>query len=417
MKKLFIVALAATLCIAFTVPAMAKVRLSGWIGADFVYKHDDSEFLAGGVLPGATNLADDLDTVHFSSPDILNRIGVRYNNDDGSVIGVIELRGGMMTGSTDNRLSWNYAYIMWRLNPIFRLQIGRQSQTFSIMNPSGTIDWENTKQTLAGYGNIVGTSSRQAIKALVKFTDQVRLEFQLLDPDNDGGDGGRIIIPRQGAPGGPGGNAPEENTIPRIDIALNIKVANFTIEPSFTWNRSEFDQVAAGNDDDVDAFGFSLGVKAGFGPISLKGEFSIGQNLGNGSYNLGGPPGDTLNGARTYVDANGFTRVEDTDSVGGWVEGAYNFGPATFGVTYGIWNIENDGNPALSRANDPIEFDLTRQMFAVWLRIKLAKGFSLTPVVNWLTRDDSAEWGPISTTQDVDFGTRTIVGATFLLRF
>lgn len=121
------------------------------------------------------------------------------------------------------------------------------------------------------------------IKALVKFTDQVRLEFQLLDPDNDcpgtNGCAPEHVIPRE-AVNGPGGNSPEENTIPRIDVSVNIKVANFVIEPAVTWLRQEFDQVAAGNDDSFDIFGLAVGAKAGFGPLTLSNAVHYGENLG-----------------------------------------------------------------------------------------------------------------------------------------
>jgi hypothetical protein len=409
MKKFFIIAMAAVLCFAFTVPAMAKVRVNGFITGDFAYENRSSEMQAGGVLQGATTAIDDFSTVRFSSPRTLNRLGARYSNDDNSVIGIIELRGGSnQTNDTD--VHWNYAYIMWRLNPIFRLQIGRQTQTFSIHAPGGGVGWQNNFQALLnGFGNMHGGSTRNAIKALVKFTDQVRLEVQLLDPDTDN-DG--ITVPAVAAVGG---NAVEENTIPRFDVSLPVNLGAFAFEPSFTWLTQEYDQVAAGSDDSFDIWGFSLWGKAGFGPITLQGEFSWGENLGNGNY-----VGAMRGGVGTFVDTAGNTKAVDTELFGFWVKGSYNFGPATLNAAYGMAFSENDGNPNLALAADGGEWDVTTWGLIVNLDIKAAKGFTVTPEVAYYNLDDDADIGGnagCGGNCTTDFGNRTVVGVRFLLRF
>jgi hypothetical protein len=425
MKKLLIIAMAVALCFTFTAPAMAKVSIYGWITSDLAYQIKDCERLTAGPPTGVNGqpvgtpcARGDQSITQFTSPRTANRLGVRYKNDDGSVIGRIELRGGTDGGSArattplsgDADLHWNYAYVMWTLNPMWRLQIGRQAQTFAIMAPGGAINWQSTRTALlVGFGNVHGGSSRDGIKALVKFSDTVRAEFQLLDPNNLSAL--TLTIPSAIA----GQNAAQENTLPRFDAAVNIKAGNFVIEPSFSYLVQEFENGAAGSDDDFAIWGLALGAKAGFGPLSFAGEITYGENLGAGSYNVGGSAPYAR--PRAYVDTAGFTRISDSEGLFLWLKGAYNFGPATAAIAYGWQNTENDGNPNLSRVNDADEYDIDRWSVLAWVSIKLAKGFTMAPTYSYQNLGSDEVWGPGRTTGNTDFGIEQVLGIQFSLKF
>jgi hypothetical protein len=409
MKKLLVIALAVVLCLAFTLPAAAKVRISGRITSDFVWSNQDEENAAGGVEKGQPNAQGKISETSFTLPRPHNRLTARYSNDDESLIGVIELRGGTDgDDDLDDSGHWNYGYVMWRINPMWRLQIGQQSQTFAITAGGPGAGWQRYKRSATGFGNVHGGSTRTGFKVLTQFSDAVRMEVQLIDPDGEDQD---LNIPAEPAIGG---NAIEENVIPRIDISLPIKLANFSIEPSFTWLVQEYDQVAAGNDDDFNIWGLCLGFRGGFGPLSLAGEITYGDNLGAGNYNNNGPnPGQPT----TYVDNNGFTKVADSEVLAGWIDIGYKFGPASLVGFFGYNRVQNDGDPAVAKeAGDAAEIDRTNLAYGLRVPINVAKGWTITPEYT-IYDYGTDEFDQNALGRNEDFGKQSILGVRFMLRF
>jgi opacity protein-like surface antigen len=414
MKKLLIIALAAVLCLAFTLPAAAKIRIGGRITTDFSWSQENEERTAGSVEKGTNNPVSKQSETVFSMPRTMNRLNARYSNDDESLIGVIELRGG---ADGDDDLSdsghWNYAYVMWRINPMWRLQIGQQAQTFGIYagGPPGT-GWQRYKRSLVGFGNVHGGSTRTAFKVLAQFSDMIRMEFQLLDPDGEDVD---LAIPADpGVVGFTGANAREENQIPRIDISLPITLPNFKIEPSFTWLKQEYDQVAPGNDDSFDIWGLCVGFRGGFGPLALAGEVTFGDNLGAGNYNNG-----TINPGQptTYLDNNALTRIADSEVLAFWFDVGYKFGPASIHGAFGWNRVQNDGDPSIPKENgDAAEIDRTNLAYGIYVPINVAKGWTITP--EYVIYDyGTDEFDQNANGLNEDFGKQSVLGVRFMLRF
>jgi hypothetical protein len=330
--------------------------------------------------------------------------------------GFIEVRGGGSLGGesitdpgADVSVEWTYGWIDWRFNPNVYLRVGRQTQAFAIMAPATTMGWNGRGGPhIIGinFGNVHGGSSRDAIRLYWKFNDMVRLELQAMDPDNDPNYVPGVTLQQPATLGG--GTVTEENTIPRFDISLPITIGNFVIEPSGTWVQQKANAVEAGDDDSLDCYGIAVGIKAGFGPVILGGEFTWGQNLGNANY------AGAANWGATAYDADGdgdADIVEDTDGYAWWFHLGFKLGPATIFGIVGENNTDNDGSPV---AGDALEFDIDHWMYGVSVPISVAKGFTVRPEFMYYDYDSSAEVGGVT---GVDRGDQWLLGVQFQLVF
>jgi hypothetical protein len=435
MKKFSIIALAAIVCLAFSMPAMAKVQVGGMINLQVYYFDESEEAVVGGVTQGGATGHNGTEDTFFDLTNPLNRLYARYNNEDNSVIGYIQLRGGGQHRA--HGLAWYYGWIMWQFHPMLRLQIGRQSQSFAIMAPGGqSVGFHMAHGLLAAFGNHHGGSSRDMVKLHIKFNDMIRGEIALVNPYSDGADVGAAITATPAAVGVAGAVVDEETVIPRIDLALNIKAGNFVIEPSFTYLQQEFDQTIAGADDDIESWGVALGIRAGFGMFTFTGEVSYGDNLHENAY---APNPVTAPGkAQAYLPAGaaaGATRVSDTEILSFFAQLGIKLGAATLNGFVGMCDMENDGDPAVPRnlENGGVniapnaafaartvsfagpEFHITRWAYGASLPISVAKGFTIKPEVTFFDFDDDAELS--GSALSTDLGDETVIGVEFMLVF
>jgi hypothetical protein len=179
MKKFFIVSMVALLCLGLTLPAVAKVKVGGMITQDiFYFSQNDSRtrsqatFGNAGVptFPvAAVNPDSTFSTVDFRLPQAFNRLNVAYSNDDNTIRGFIEVRGGssfsdnqnvLLAGNPGNALVWNYAYIDWVLSPKDFLRFGRQTQRFAIRAPSQMMGISRRHVVGNNFGNLHGGTTR-----------------------------------------------------------------------------------------------------------------------------------------------------------------------------------------------------------------------------------------------------------------
>jgi hypothetical protein len=322
--------------------------------------------------------------------------------------GFIELRGGGPRAT--NNAIWNYGWIDWRFNPNVYLRIGRQTQAFAIMAPQVNLGFYadgGAHLVGLGTGNIHGGSARDSVRLYWKFNDMVRMELQAMDPDSDPTGASVVTVQNPVAPGVTV-TAVEENAIPRFDLALPITVGNFVIEPSFTWSQQKFDGVEATDDDSFDALAACVGIKAGFGPVVLGGEFTYGKNLGGANYV--GSANWTPTAYDSDADAD-LDKIEDTTGYAWWFHLGFKLGPATIYGIVGNNNTDNDGSPV---AGDAAEFDISSWMYGVSVPISVAKGFSIRPEFMYYDYDSSAQVAGVS---GVDRGNEWLLGLQFNLAF
>ncbi len=397
MKKLLFIALSAALCLAVAMPAMAKVSLSGMLTTDYYYI-DQDENVGNGSPAG--RLGESLGRTFFNVPQALNRLTAQYANDDNSLRGYIQVRAGVGTGQgTTESVVWEFIWIDWQINPANYLRFGKQTQAFAIMAPQQYLGQASAHIVGAGFGNVHGGTARVGARWYTKFSDAVRMEVALYDPDNDNAE-----APLIGAPSIPTASITEENTIPRLDVALPMTFGNFTIEPSGTYLSQDYTNIAGGADDSLDIWALCVGLNFGMGMFSFQGEITYGQNLGNGNYVGGGYP------ASGY-DSNGdgfVDKVSDTDVLSWWAQVGLKLGPSTLYFIYGMINQQNDDDGAQGAKTD---FDQT--MYGISWPISVAKGFTLRPELMFYDYDDSAQIKGST----LDRGSEWILGVQAMLVF
>ena len=262
MKKFLIVALGAVFCLAFTMPAMAEVKVSGSITSDLYYHDVSGESAAGGVLQNAVNTDNGIDELQINPQKSKNYITFDYSNEDKTLSGRIRLRQGDFDIEKEDDLEYDRAWIKWQLNEQVALQFGRQPQLWSAYSP----DTVNIGGEHSGHHNHQPAwGSEDGIKALIKFNDMVGLDVMISDPDNDDAE----AISGFDAEDATGAAIREESVLPKFQIRLPISIGNIKIEPSAVWQKSEYDQVIGNDDDDVTQWGIALGAKATFGPVPI----------------------------------------------------------------------------------------------------------------------------------------------------
>jgi len=424
MKKLFIGVVAAFCCLAIAAPAIAELKLSGMLTMDAYYWARSKENAVGGLLKNATTEQDSWTTTRIVMPVAFNRFTIDWLSDDKMLRGYTQLRYGGQRGNAGISAASNvpfsdgfaveYAWIDWHLNPNLYFRIGRQDQTFASYTPGQLMGHYDGHVVGAGFGNVHCTA-RDGLRAYIKFNDNVRMEVMLIDPNTEADANDELNLRRSGTLAG---NALEANTIPRFDISLPIKVANFSIEPAFTYLKQEWDQVRAGDDDSYKIWGASLGAKAGFGPFTLSGEITYIENGGAG--NTGGNYVGIGNGVpNLYLDTVGSQKIADGETLAWWLQAEFNFGPAAVQLIYGMDTSKNDGDPIIAR--DAAEYDRTQTMLGLVVPIFVAKNFTIAPQA-WIYDYDSdaligGAAGTANRTYNTDFGTQTMIGVQFMLTF
>lgn len=307
MKRVFISTLATVLCMAVALPAMAEVMLSGQIGVDYFYLHRD------GNIP--TPNGNELDRLFLSTPSSYNRLTAEYANDENTIRGLIEMRGGEGFGGLEEVVFFNYAWIDWQLTPTQFFRFGLQTQTFAIMSPQQKLGPSAWHSDGIGFGDIHGSISTPGVRYYHRFSDSVRMRLALYDPNNDSAE--IVGISPAFPPSSPTTTKREENTIPRFDMEFRIDSGNWRIVPSGTWLRQEYEGVGGNAQDHLDIWGFAVGVS--YGGLKdffvFNGEFTVGENLGAGNYAGAGTAVPSF-----YVDSAGRAFVADAETISWWAQ-------------------------------------------------------------------------------------------------
>lgn len=263
MKKFFIAAIVTLACLGLTLPAVATVKVGGMITQDVeYYSADDSRTRSitrygGAGVPAfpvaAMNPDSSFSAVDMRLPRPLNRVNVAYSNDDNTIRGFIEIRGGTNPGDLDTiageSLNWNYAWIDWVLSPNDYIRFGRQTQAFAIRAPDTMMGWDRGHIVGNNFGNAHGGTSRDGVRWYHTFNDMVKLEVMLLDPNTAGNETIAAFSPS--VIGGATATVLEENVIPRIDVAVPLNFGNLRFWPSFTYLQQKYDNGAPGTEDKV----------------------------------------------------------------------------------------------------------------------------------------------------------------------
>ena len=414
MKKFFVITLAAALCLALALPAMAKVTAGGRATLDWSYLNQNDERAASkggpfawarypvGVPEGVTPASNGFQDMAFVAPPTLNRVNLKYTSDDGALSAFLEIRGGSAGTAEATTTGFIYAWIQWQITPNNSITFGRQTTNFARFIPNQWIG--TTVTTILGveFGNVNHTTQRTGIKGYWRISDMFGLVWGLWSADVDDKSVGLVVVTAAGATPTSLGNP--ENKLPRLDLALPIRFSWGRIEPSFTVAKAEYDQVAAG-DDSYTMYGLSLGGEGSFGMFSFTAEVTWGQNLGGGSYR--GAEGDVPVYFPDPSTGNG--TIADGSSLAWFVDLGFKFGPSKVDVMYGQIDYENDEGPA----SLPTLYKYTQKFYGISWAIGVAKGFTIRPELMFYDFDDSAQIAGA----DVKLGKEWLLGLQFMLVF
>lgn len=425
MKKFFIVSMVALLCLGLTLPAVAKVKVGGMITQDiFYFSQNDSRARSQATYANmgvpsfpvvAANPDSSFSVVDFRLPQPFNRINVAYSNDDNTIRGFIEIRGGTNAGpgaDAQNALGnmsafvWNYAWIDWVLSPKDFIRFGRQTQAFAIRAPSQMVGSSRAHVVGNNFGNLHGGTSRDGVRWYHTFTDAVKLEVALYDPDNDAAEAVGAFSPQ--VIGGATANVFEENVLPRVDIAMPLNFGMVQLWPSVTYTQQKYDQVGPGREDSVDIWGIALGGRVATGPLTFDAEIGFGENLGVGNYvgaAMAVPAGFSSNAMIGGNDA-----INDAKVTAWWLDVGWKIGPATLHGIVGSATYKREDDPMAAGTN----LDQTTWMYGISLPISVAKGFTIRPEIMGYDLDSGATVG---NTTERNYGKEYIVGVQFMLVF
>jgi hypothetical protein len=399
MKKIFAIGLAALLLVAFTAPAMAKVDVKGIVFTDFYMYKQNAEHKSGGVAAGGVASDSSFTNTRIEVPGHTRLIG-RWTNENG--VGMfIEFGIGGAIGATG--LSLRHAYGWWDVNPGFTLMVGHSTTPFAPLNPSQNLGFNSGGLHVIGlgFGNFYSGRFPQ-VRGTFKFSKNARLAIALVDPNGGGNLAGSLA-----ASANP---VDQDSTIPRIDIGAPLYFGAIKLYPSLFFQTKTYDDVAANSDDDVMIYGLSLGVNAGFGPMSITAEINAGQNWGN-SYGNGAGLLGGFAAAAPYLDAAGNTKLEDTDCLAYFVSLGFKAGPGKLNLTYGALSLENEGSPTVTTDN----LDVSRTMYGVQYPMPVAKTFIIRPEFFIYDHGDDNTWS--GSAAKVDNGKETILGVEFQIVF
>jgi len=405
MKKLFIIGIAALLLVAFTMPAMAKVKIGGIVFTDIYYLDRDSQ--NNEFWNGSSAVHGDSYTNTRIDVPVITRLYGRWTNED-NVGMYIEFGIGGGGGATDVVL--RHAYGWWDITPNFQLMAGHSTTPFSPLNPSQLLGTNDGSLNIigVGYGDFYSGRYPQ-VRGTFKFGKMGRVEVALVDP-NGGGDPWSSNTTTTN----PGATYETNTKIPRIDVGVPLYFGPVSIYPGIVYQHRTVDiapnttTIGGGapvTEDNVDTFIGSLAFKLGFGPFGFAAEGNYGSNWGNtrGLFGAGGNPAVALSSA--VQKDNG--QINDADTYSFWFDLWYKFGPITPHIMYGQMKSKSETAAGMKT-------EAKTQMWGFSIPIDLAKGFRLRPEFMWYDDGDTSTDGPTPTE---DHGKYAVYGVQFQITF
>jgi hypothetical protein len=388
MKKYFIMGVAFVCMLAFAMPAMAALKITGATNLDLYWFDKDKEVNAGGVAVGATTLVNDRTEFHMNTRRPNNYIQFAYTNDAGTLGSIMRLRHGGADESSfaAEQTHFSKMYIWWKPSPSMQIQIGTINQIVGGLTP----DTSNLGHQFGGTGGPVGinfgnlhSSERNGIAIFQKINKNIGLEFGIYDPDDDNGPapGGAALPTLSGLSAA----ASEEIDLPRVDLGIPIKVGKFQTKPKFSIVNREFDQVVAGSEDSYTIWAASIDMRYTFGPLRLTGEYSFGENLADANHTGAGGP-ITLRAQNYVVPGTASTNFEDTEQDLWFLSARYNFSKSlAFLATYGESEAENDASPGTTGD----DWKLEASYWSFVIEYKLFPNFRIYPTYSHFDRGDN----------------------------
>jgi len=396
MKKLFVLGMAALLLVAFSVPAMADVKIGGIIFTDFYYidRNKDNMFNPQRGQTSYSNTA-------IQVPNITRLYG-RWTNEDnvGMYIefGLGQGGGGIDGSSSDDQNSAvvRHAYGWWDVNPMFQIMAGHSTTPFSPLNPNQLLGTRSGSVNIigVGYGDYYAGRFAQ-VRGTFKFGKVAKLEIALVDPNGAQSAGGQFF---------PTPYSANNTVIPRIDVSVPLYLGPVHLYPGIMWQQRSVDMAAGVNvDDTITTWIGTIGGKFGMGPFAVSGEFNYGENWGNTRGLAGYSMPARMSSASLKADNN----INNAETWSWWVDLSYKFGPIAPSFIFGMMDTKNHVS------GTDVGIESQSMMYGISVPIDLAKGFRIRPELMWY--DD----GKLKTDNlgDENLGKYMIAGVQFQITF
>jgi len=410
MKKLFVIGIAALLLVAFSVPAMAKVKVGGIIFTDFYYVDRNKE---NSIAWGQG--ADDYQVTTIQVPNI-TRLYARWTNEDnvGMYIefGIGEATGGGEDLNSSNTVGLRHAYGWWDVNPNFTIMAGKSTTPFSPLNPSQLLGTSSKSINIIGLGYGDFYSGRFAqVRGTFKFGKMGRVELALVDPNGGARFSQQALIKNFNnfwppeLYGAVLSTDFQNNTkLPRFDLSVPLYFGPIAIYPGFLYQYRTVDVLNPNYsrfDDSLHTYIGTLGVKGGFGPFGFAAEGNWGRNVGSTRMSIGTSAPASIASALPNPDG----KINNATTYSYWFDVWYKIGPVTPHAMFGQMHSNVDF--------DYQELDATSTMWGFSIPIDLAKGFRLRPEIMFYD-DGELQYGG---NDYLDFGKYAIYGVQFQITF
>ena len=348
MKKTLVTMLAGLSVATYAPALLAKSTVGG-----IVFLNTYSQSIEKGYLNST-----DADRFKVDVPGN-TRLRVKWTNEDR-----ISMYTELGLGS---KVSLRHAWGKWDFSETWQVMAGHTSTPFAPLNPNVAMV-HNSGQ---GVGSV--SPSRQAqLRFTYKFLNrQGALAVALVDPNN-----GATLTDKVAA----GNLGTKETSLPRIDIGMAYRTANWQIFPSVFYQTQDYSSLTtAGSDNSVDSWGASLGFKTAFGPLTVTAEVGSGQNWGNTKMSLSGSAAGDNAAAVTYA-SGGITKIADMDNTGYWIDLGYRFTTTnTKGAVHLIYgSLTSESSASVASANNDIESTMLGLSIPIdmpWI----ARGFRVRP--------------------------------------
>jgi hypothetical protein len=413
MKKFLFTVVACLLVVAFTAPAMAKVKMGGIIFTDIMWDKRDDTMMR--LNTGSS--AQEANTILRMHDTLASRLYGTWTNEAGVGMHIQLGIGGTVEGTKYGNptlgpegVYLREGYGWYKMNPGFKLVAGMTTSCFAPLNSGQLMGFAligdgrflspHAHAINAGYGNIYVERSAQ-IRGEWSFGPN-NLKVALADYTNDA-----IFGKTPAFASAPNKTAIEETMIPRLDVGLKVVAGSWSIYPGFFYLTRSWDAVAAGNDDSFTSWGASVGLKGGLGPITITAELT--QMVNGASAGMTGANTSAATGgssAAAFIDANGC--IQDAETLAGFIQFGFKAGPAKIQLSYGFAKTEQD-----NRGGIGVNRELNSTQYGISIPIPLAKIFIVRPEVYFIDEGDRKDTGQ----PDVELGTETLYGVNFQIYF
>lgn len=421
MSKFLSHAIAGLLLVLLALPAAASSTLGGIVFVDTFYVRKDAANNSGGIASGSAVDADSYAATRIEVPNN-TRIRASWSNED--AVGMyIEL--GLGGGNSGTGVNLRHAYGTYQFTDRWQMLLGHSTSPFSPLSPNQQVASSSAASVSAspnvfnggnstvggghdsgrGYGEFDAARNPQ-LRLTYSFPSQRgAIAVALMDATS----GGTAISPAAGA--APANTQQRDSKFPRIDIGAAYNLYDVRLFPGVTFQKTTYNNVAAGSDDAVSTWVASFGLQSGKGPFLISAEVNYGQNWRQGSYSLGRSAATLGSGAYTYAGA---TSIGNTDSLGYWIDLGWRLTIANtqseLHLVYGAMTSE-----AADPTTAALDFNHQSRMLGLSWPIDMpwvARGFRVRPEVFLYDEGRSTVAGV-----EYDFGTEVVAGLQFQYTF